>query len=163
VGVQSGGIPKRHFANQSEKLLNGEYKKDLNTINIPSLHSTDQVENTILSLILVGRIRRCPCIVTVDTGSSLTIVRPEIAKGLPERKPKIRHFQTVTGQIIPIFKEVLVHLNLHTCTIKAWALVADIIEEVLLGLDVMCAEDVVLDFHRNVLRIGGQEMPMTFV
>jgi hypothetical protein len=99
--------------------------------------------------------------VTVDTGASLTLVRPDIAEGLPERKPiRAPFLLTISDQIIPVIKEVLVELTVDKCCITTWAIVANIHCEFLLGLDVMCAEDVVLDLRRHVLRIGGQEVPL---
>jgi predicted aspartyl protease len=162
VGVQSGGISQCDFTDDSEKHLKREnMEKELHAKIIPPFHTTAELKHKCLGLRFIGWIREKPCVVTVDTGASSTLVRPDVAEGLPERYPtKVTKLRTITGQRIPVIKEVLVKLTLHKCRIITWAIVANINEEFLLGLDVMCAEDVILDLQRHVLRIGGQEVPL---
>jgi len=51
--------------------------------------------------------------VTIDTGASVTIARPDIVAGIPERKPSRAYvLQTASGETIPVLKEALVELTL---------------------------------------------------
>ena len=48
----------------------------------------------------------------LDTGASVTIARPDMVTGLPERKPSRAYvLQTASGETIPV-KEALVELTL---------------------------------------------------
>jgi hypothetical protein len=75
------------------------------------------------SLIADGWIQERPCRVTIDTGASVTITRPDIFAGLPERT-------------IPVMREAQVELNLGRRPLRIWVFVADITDELILGLDV---------------------------
>lgn len=53
------------------------------------------------------------CLVTTDTGSSVTMARPDITAGLPKRHLIMLHIlQIASGDILPILKEALVKLTL---------------------------------------------------
>jgi hypothetical protein len=64
-------------------------------------------ENVDPSLVTQGWVGGKPCHVTVDTGAYVTVARPDIAAGWPERQPNQRFtLQTVSGQALPVLKEV---------------------------------------------------------
>ena len=49
----------------------------------------------------------------IDTGASVTIVRPDIVAEKPERKPSRAYvLQKASGETIPVLKEALVDLTL---------------------------------------------------
>jgi predicted aspartyl protease len=51
--------------------------------------------------------------VTIDTGASATVVRPDIVAGLPERELSQPHvLQTASGEKIPVVKEAHVELTI---------------------------------------------------
>jgi hypothetical protein len=51
--------------------------------------------------------------VTNNTGASVTIARPDMVVGQPERKPSRAYvLQTASGETIPVLKEALVELSL---------------------------------------------------
>jgi hypothetical protein len=63
------------------------------------------------SLIDDGWIQERPCRLTSDTGASVTITGPDVA-GLSERKMSLPYIlQTVSGETIPVMKEVCVKLT----------------------------------------------------
>jgi hypothetical protein len=108
-----------------------------------------------------GRIGDKSCIVTVDTGAAMTVARPDIVDGLPERDPLMKcSVRTVSGHILPIIKEVLVKLIMGRRPFIKWVCVANIKEEFILGLDVMYAHDAIVDLRRRVLRMGDDEVPL---
>jgi predicted aspartyl protease len=160
VRSPSGDTPQRYFPDHSETLLTREEVE--NVLNTTTQHQTvAEWRNKCLCLTVDGRIGDKPCLVIVDTGATSTIVRPDIAVGLPARNlARATSLQSISGQLTPVLKQVLVRLTLHNCRITTWALVANITEEFLLGLDVMWDLGVALDLGRQVLRIAGQDVPL---
>jgi hypothetical protein len=77
-------------------------------IKPPHYALTDITEKTDTSLVTQGWVGDKPCRVTVDTGTYVTIARPDIAARWPERQPHPGFkLQTVSGESLPILKEVL--------------------------------------------------------
>jgi hypothetical protein len=91
----------------------GEGRTPAYTVRPPNHSLTVIMENTDLSLVTQGWVGEKPCLVTVDTGAYVTVVRPDIAAGWPERQPNQRFLlQTVSGEALPILKEVFLTLTL---------------------------------------------------
>jgi predicted aspartyl protease len=66
-----------------------------------------------------GWIQEKPCRVTIDTGASVTVARPDIVAGLPERelsRPYV--LQTASGETIPVMKEARVELTIGRRTLE---------------------------------------------
>jgi hypothetical protein len=105
-------------------------------------------------LIADGWIQEKPCFVTIDAGAFVTVARPDIVVGLPERQPSRQYVLQVSGQTIPIVKKALVDLNLGQRTLNTRVFVADITEEFILGLDILRAYDASVDVSRHVRRLG---------
>jgi hypothetical protein len=64
--------------------------------------------------------------------------------------------QTVSGEALPIIKEVFLTLNLGRRPLKIWVFVADITNEFILGLDILRAYDAKLDIGRHTLRLAEE-------
>jgi hypothetical protein len=65
-----------------------------------------------------GWIQDKPCLVTMDTRASVTITRPDITVGLPNREPSQPCIlQMVSRETLPVLKEALVvhTMNLSVC------------------------------------------------
>jgi predicted aspartyl protease len=104
-------------------------------------------------------IQEKPCRVTVDTGAYVTVVRPDIVAGLPERelsRPYV--LQTAYGETIPVVKETHVELTLGRRTLRSWVFVADITDDFIVGLDILLAYDASVDVGRRVIRLGRDEV-----
>jgi hypothetical protein len=72
------------------------------------------------SLTADGWIQERPCRVTIDTGASATVARPDIVAGLPERelsRPYV--LQTVSGERIPVVKEARAELTIGRRTLRS--------------------------------------------
>jgi hypothetical protein len=161
VCLPSGGTPQKDFPEQGQrKPEKREYTNKKGLVTCPLPHYTTTVYKGIrTNLQAIGRIGDKPCIVTVDTGASVSIARPDIVAGLPERDvPKKACVRSISGQTLPILKEALVKLTLGKRLLITWVFVASITEEFMLGLDVMYAHDAVVDLRRHVLRLGGEEV-----
>jgi hypothetical protein len=78
--------------------------------------------------------------VTIDTGASVTIARPDIVAGQPKKKPSRAYvLQTASGETIPVLKEALVELTLGQRALRIWVFIAEVTDEFILGLDVLWA------------------------
>jgi hypothetical protein len=96
--------------------------------------------------------------VTIDTGANVTVSRPDITAGWPERKTNQRFtLQTVSGEALPIIKEVFLTLTLGQRPLKIWVFVADITNEFILGLDILRAYDATVDIGRQTLRLAKKK------
>jgi hypothetical protein len=92
------------------------------------------------SLTADGWIQEKPCRVTIDTGASATVDRPDIVAGLPERelsRPYV--LQTESGETIPVVTEAFVDLTTGRRTLRSWVFVADITDDFILRLDILRA------------------------
>jgi hypothetical protein len=109
------------------------------------------------SLIADGWVQENPCRVTIDTGASATVARPDVVAGLPERELSQPY---VLRETIPVFKEAHVELTMGRRTLRSWVFVADIKDDFVLGLDILRAYDASVDVGRRVLRLGQDEVPV---
>jgi hypothetical protein len=77
----------------------------------------------------------------VNIGAYVTVPRPDIAAGWPERQPnKLFTLQTVPGEALPVWKEDFLTLTLGQRPLKILVFVADINNELVVGLDILyCA------------------------
>jgi hypothetical protein len=97
--------------------------------------------------------------VTIDTGANVTVARPDIAAGWPERQTKKSYtLQTVSGEALDVIKEVCLTLTLGRRPLKIWVFVADITNEFILGLDILRAYDASVDIGRQTLRLADEEV-----
>jgi predicted aspartyl protease len=88
------------------------------------------------SLNMEGQIGDKSCLMTIDTGASVTIVRLDITAGLPVReltRPYV--LQMLSGKTLLILKEALVELTLGHCPLTTWLFVTKVTDEFILGLD----------------------------
>jgi hypothetical protein len=109
-------------------------------------------------LVTQGWVGDKPCLVTVDTGAYMTVARPDIATGWPEKQPNPGlALQRVSGEALPIMKEVSLTLTLGLHLLKISAFATD---ELILGLDVLRAYDASLDLGRQTLRLAEEEVSL---
>jgi hypothetical protein len=70
-------------------------------------------ERTGNRLVAQGWVTDKPCSVTIDTRAVVTVVKPDIAAGLPETEPSTKcALQAASGETLPILKEAFVTLTL---------------------------------------------------
>jgi predicted aspartyl protease len=155
--------PQKDFPEDRPKPQKREYtgENELLTSCPPRHNETPVWKVTHSNLKAMGWIGDKPCIMTVDTGASVTIARPDIVAGLPEREaPKNATLRTISGQPVPILKEALVKLTLGKQLLIIWVFVANTTEEFTLGLDVLYKHNAVVDLSRKVLRLGHEEVSL---
>jgi hypothetical protein len=110
------------------------------------------------SLNAYGWIREKLCRVTIDTGASVTIARPDRRGAARKGATRPYVLQTTPGKTIPVVKEARVELTLRRRTLRIWVFVADITDDFFLGLDILRAYDAPMDVRRHVLRLGRDEV-----
>jgi hypothetical protein len=121
----------------------------------------DITEKTDTSLVTQGWVGDKPCRVTVDTGAYVTGARPDIAAGWPERQPNPGStLQTVSGGSLPILKEVLLTLTLGRRPLSMWVFVANITDELILGLNILRAYNASVDIGCQTLRLADEEVSL---
>jgi hypothetical protein len=89
----------------------------------------------------------------------VTVARPDIADGWPKREPDQRFtLQMVSGESLPIQKEVFLTLSLGQRSLKMWVFVTDITNEFILGLDILCAYNASVEIGRQTLSLAEEEV-----
>jgi hypothetical protein len=139
----------------------GEGRTPAYALRPPHYALTDITRKHDTSLVTQGWVGDKPCRVTVDTGAYVTVARPDIAAGWPEREPNPSFtLQTVSGESLPILKEVLLTLTLGRLPLRMWLFVANITDELILGLDILRAYDASVDIGRQKLRLAEEEVSL---
>jgi hypothetical protein len=113
------------------------------------------------SLTADGWIQEKPCRVTIDTGASVTVARPDIVEGLLVRELSRPYVLiTASGGTIPVVKKARLELTLGWRNLRSWVFVADITNDFILGLYILQAYDSSMDVGRRVLRLGRDVVPV---
>jgi RNase H-like domain found in reverse transcriptase/Reverse transcriptase (RNA-dependent DNA polymerase)/Integrase zinc binding domain/Integrase core domain/gag-polyprotein putative aspartyl protease len=99
---------------------------------------------------------------TVDTGATNTIVRRDVVSRW-RVKPTDRKMVlvTATGETTPVYGETTLDIMLGRKSIRHRVLVADIMDEVILGLDFLRDHGIIVDVGSSVLHIGNEEVVMS--
>ena len=103
------------------------------------------------------------CILTVDTGSNISIVHPEVLRrSLTSTaiQPVESQLRTVTGETAPIMGRTTVQLTVGTFQTKQEMWVAEIADECILCLDFLQQHNCQVDLKEGVLHIGNEEVPL---
>ncbi|KAJ8912803.1 hypothetical protein NQ315_014386 [Exocentrus adspersus] len=110
------------------------------------------------SLAVHGRVCGRECKMIVDTGSSHTIVRPNSVAHCKMQDTEEKYLlETARGEAIPVKGVHLAEIKIGKKTFKQKVFVADITDDVLLGLDVM-SKDFLLVLPRGIMKINNEEV-----
>ncbi|KAG5891946.1 hypothetical protein JTB14_002222 [Gonioctena quinquepunctata] len=105
-----------------------------------------------------GLINNEPCTMLLDTGATRTILGPSFAR-TPERiEPTTWKLRTATGEPATVYGELPIEIILGSTKVKHQALVADIEDDAIIGMDIMNSRGFELDFKDGVLRVNGEEL-----
>uniref|UniRef100_A0A1A9UXZ2 Peptidase A2 domain-containing protein n=1 Tax=Glossina austeni TaxID=7395 RepID=A0A1A9UXZ2_GLOAU len=106
------------------------------------------------------KIQRCNYIITLDTGATHSIINSTIVK--EKFDPLVgAWFRTTTGVEGAIKGKAIRNISISTVSMKHEFLVADIISEVILGMDFIAKHGFVLDMERQVLQYANVTLPLT--
>ncbi|KAJ8936003.1 hypothetical protein NQ318_009683 [Aromia moschata] len=93
-----------------------------------------------------------------DTGATRTIIRPDIVGTAARITPTSWRLRTATGDPATIRGETNITIVIGNVSFEHRALVAEIEDELILGMDIMNTKGFELDFKNNVLKINGEEI-----
>ncbi len=98
----------------------------------------------------------------MDTGSNISIVRPDLLQGMSESliQPVNSCLRTVTGEKAPIRGRCKLQLGLGTREITQEMWVADIHDQCILGLDFLQPHSCQVNLRDGALLIGEEEIPL---
>ncbi|KAJ8962278.1 hypothetical protein NQ318_018257 [Aromia moschata] len=94
----------------------------------------------------------------LDTGATRTIIRPDIVGTAARITPTSWRLRTATGDPATIRGETNITIVIGNVSFEHRALVAEIEDELILGMDIMNTKGFELDFKNNVLKINGEEI-----
>ncbi|KAJ8936264.1 hypothetical protein NQ318_019750, partial [Aromia moschata] len=94
----------------------------------------------------------------LDTGATRTIIRPDIVGTEARITPTSWRLRTATGDPATIRGETNVTIVIGNVSFEHRALVAEIEDELILGMDIMNTKGFELDFKNNVLKINGEKI-----
>ena len=100
---------------------------------------------------------------TVDTGSNVSIVRPDVihrSSTMPVIEPVNTCLRTVTGETAPIQGRAQLQIEIGSYSVPHEMWVANISDECILGLDFLEQHECQVDLKTNALLIGGEEIPL---
>ena len=112
-------------------------------------------------LVVCGSINGKECQITVDTGSNISIVRPDLLQGNADSiQPVNSYLRTVTGETAPLCGQGELQVGIGSFEVlhKMW--VADITEECILGLDFLTEHACKVNLQDNVMTLGEEEIPL---
>ncbi|KAJ8951545.1 hypothetical protein NQ318_020418 [Aromia moschata] len=94
----------------------------------------------------------------LDTGATRTIIRPDIVGTAARITPTSWRLRTATGDPATIRGETNITIIIGNVSFEHRALVAEVEDELILGMDIMNTKGFELDFKNNVLKINGEEI-----
>ncbi len=102
------------------------------------------------------------CEITVDTGSNISIVRPDILQNLGEEviQPVTSCLKTVTGETAPIRGRCTLQLGLGTQVVPLEMWIADIHDQCILGLDFLQPYGCHVNLRDGALTLREEEIPL---
>ena len=114
------------------------------------------------SLTVSGTVNGTACEITVDTGSNISIVRPDILGGVDQDliEPVNSCLRTVTGERAPIHRKGQLQLGTGSLLVPQELWVADIHDDCILGLDFLQSHNCLVNLKDGSLTIGGEEIPL---
>ena len=115
------------------------------------------------SLVVSGRVEGASCDMVIDTGSNITILRPDVLKRASKDADVDVHpvnslLRTVTGETTPVRSRGKLAIQIGNFKVVHDVWIADIENECILGLDFLISNDCVVDVLESCLRIGPDEV-----
>ena len=114
-------------------------------------------------LVLAGTVAGQPCNITVDTGSNISIVRPDMLNKTirDSLETSSQMLRTVTGEMAPIHGRGELTICIGGLTLPHQMWVAEITDECILGLDFLGKHGCQVNLRENVVAIGNEELPLS--
>jgi hypothetical protein len=111
------------------------------------------------SLLIKGEVDGKACNLTLDTGATRTIVRTDLIKDGIKPMEGFK-LQTATRDSAMINGQKEVGIRIGNKQFRHQVIVADIVDEVILGMDFMGAKGFVLDLGQRTMSYGNVKLPL---
>lgn len=116
-------------------------------------------ENNYQNLFINGFLENKECTLTLDTGASKSLIRFNLIDEMKINPRYDSFLETATGERAPIYGEAPVNIQIANEVVKHVFLVADIVDECILGLDFFKIHGIVLDMKQGVAVLGRKKIP----
>ncbi|KAI5738446.1 hypothetical protein M8J77_007184 [Diaphorina citri] len=113
------------------------------------------------SLIIRGKVNQRDCNILLDTGASKSILRRDILAETNLKNPDKYTLKTATGEQSRVYGEIEETMQLGNVEMRHTFVVADIVDDCILGFDFMMDHGVSMDFGDSTMIIGNAVVPMT--
>ncbi|KAI5715603.1 hypothetical protein M8J77_019158 [Diaphorina citri] len=113
------------------------------------------------SLIIRGKVNQRDCNILIDTAAVRSILRRDILAETNLKNPDKYTLKTATGEQSRVYGEIEVTMQLGNVEMRHTFVVADIIDDCILGFDFMMDHGVSMDFGDSTMIIGNAVIPMT--
>uniref|UniRef100_A0A1A9ZWQ2 Peptidase A2 domain-containing protein n=1 Tax=Glossina pallidipes TaxID=7398 RepID=A0A1A9ZWQ2_GLOPL len=97
----------------------------------------------------------------LHTGASHSIINSTIAKEKYDPLVEVSEFRSTTGEECAIKGKAIRNISISDVSMKHEFLVADIMNEVILGIDFMTKHGFVLDMEKQVLQYANVTLPLS--
>ena len=111
----------------------------------------------------MGSVAGRQCHIMVDTGSNITLVRPDVLAqpgSVVNIQPVNNRLRTVTGETAPIHGICDSDITIGGCRRPHKLWVADITDECILGLDFLQQHQSLIDLNAGMIHIGEEDIPL---
>ncbi|KAJ8962392.1 hypothetical protein NQ318_018376 [Aromia moschata] len=122
--------------------------------------SISKISSDERNLIVHGYLDDKWCSFVIDTGTTRTLLRPEILPKPSKELSKHVKLETATGELIPVHGEVNVKIQLGSKIMYHQVLTADIRDDCILGLDILSKHGFVVDVKNRIIQIQNEEIVM---
>lgn len=144
----------------SAPLSQGSTSAKSATTNVTSVYKTGSSFNSCDGLVVEGSIGGTQCRITIDTGSNISIIRPDVLQEGVNILPVSSYLRTVTGATAPIRGRGDFSLQIGGLQTMHSVWVADIADQCILGLDFLESHGCQVDLGESVMHIGNQQIPL---
>ncbi|KAJ8912996.1 hypothetical protein NQ315_002873 [Exocentrus adspersus] len=108
------------------------------------------------NLVVQGTLYGKKCDITVDTGATRSVVRRDIVPRTSINEASLRPIlETAKGDEITVYGNATINLGLGNAVLPMEVIVADIVDEFILGLDIMKQFNFIsVDFEKKTVESG---------
>lgn len=106
-----------------------------------------------------GYVNNRKFIFTIDTGASHSIIKSSLIKQQLESANGMK-LRTATGQEAAIRGQSTLKVTIGDSTVDHKFIVADIVDDVIIGVDFMTAQSIAIDMERMVLKFRNADIPL---
>ncbi len=110
------------------------------------------------SMFIDGKVNGKNLKLLLDTGATMTLMRPDLVCDKKRIIPTKWTLRTATGESASVYGETVANFHIGSTTFDHQVLVADIEEAVILGMDVMAKYGFKLDLKKRTLKIEDEDV-----